>query len=225
MSSGSRRGARCSRRRRSSSRLRDELSRQQRALPWERVDEEYVFDGPEGRHKPSPSSSRGEPARRLPLPCSRRRTTRLPELLLVGRQLRPNVVHLNAPRHHVRRRLPRTGREAVRVPRAARLELQVGLVGRENRFNYDFGASFEPEEQDDPVYNYWPISPPRRPRGMKRLLPARKTGRSSIPTRPTPVASTSSTPPTPTSTRPKGRDEAGQWPQFWVRRRDEYGDG
>ena len=30
-------------------RLRDELSRQRRALPWEKVDEQYVFDGPEGR--------------------------------------------------------------------------------------------------------------------------------------------------------------------------------
>jgi predicted dithiol-disulfide oxidoreductase (DUF899 family) len=30
-------------------RLRDELSRQRRELPWERVDKEYVFDGPNGR--------------------------------------------------------------------------------------------------------------------------------------------------------------------------------
>lgn len=29
-------------------RLRDELSRQRRALPWERVDKDYVFDGPDG---------------------------------------------------------------------------------------------------------------------------------------------------------------------------------
>jgi len=29
-------------------RLRDELSRQRRALPWERVDKPYVFDGPSG---------------------------------------------------------------------------------------------------------------------------------------------------------------------------------
>ena len=33
-------------------RLRDELSRQQRALPWERVEREYVFDGPEGKATP-----------------------------------------------------------------------------------------------------------------------------------------------------------------------------
>ena len=30
-------------------RLRDQLSRQRRELPWERVDKEYVFDGPDGR--------------------------------------------------------------------------------------------------------------------------------------------------------------------------------
>ena len=30
-------------------RLRDELSRQRRALPWVRVDESYAFDGPAGR--------------------------------------------------------------------------------------------------------------------------------------------------------------------------------
>jgi predicted dithiol-disulfide oxidoreductase (DUF899 family) len=31
------------------SRLRDELSRQRRAMPWERVEKKYVFDGPKGK--------------------------------------------------------------------------------------------------------------------------------------------------------------------------------
>ena len=30
-------------------RLRDELSRERRALPWERVEKPYVFDGPSGQ--------------------------------------------------------------------------------------------------------------------------------------------------------------------------------
>jgi len=30
-------------------RLRDELSRERRELPWERVSENYVFDGPKGK--------------------------------------------------------------------------------------------------------------------------------------------------------------------------------
>jgi len=31
------------------SRLRDELSRQRRAMPWEKVEKQYVFDGPKGK--------------------------------------------------------------------------------------------------------------------------------------------------------------------------------
>jgi predicted dithiol-disulfide oxidoreductase (DUF899 family) len=31
-------------------RLRDELSRQRRELPWEKVEKQYVFDGPGGKH-------------------------------------------------------------------------------------------------------------------------------------------------------------------------------
>ena len=31
------------------SRLRDELGRQRRALPWEKVETNYVFDGPAGK--------------------------------------------------------------------------------------------------------------------------------------------------------------------------------
>ena len=30
-------------------RLRDEMTRQQRSLPWEAVDKEYVFEGPTGK--------------------------------------------------------------------------------------------------------------------------------------------------------------------------------
>ncbi|HEX7310783.1 MAG TPA: DUF899 family protein [Gaiellaceae bacterium] len=30
-------------------RLRDELSRQRRELPWERVEQEYLFEGPQGK--------------------------------------------------------------------------------------------------------------------------------------------------------------------------------
>ena len=32
-------------------RLRDELSRERRQLPWERVEKNYVFDGPNGKVK------------------------------------------------------------------------------------------------------------------------------------------------------------------------------
>jgi predicted dithiol-disulfide oxidoreductase (DUF899 family) len=32
-------------------RLRDDLSRQRRELPWEKVDKQYVFEGPSGKQK------------------------------------------------------------------------------------------------------------------------------------------------------------------------------
>ena len=31
--------------------LRDEISRQRRALPWEKVEKNYVFDGPRGKER------------------------------------------------------------------------------------------------------------------------------------------------------------------------------
>src|SRR5260221_13014320 len=31
--------------------LRDAIARERRALPWERIDKDYVFDAPEGRRK------------------------------------------------------------------------------------------------------------------------------------------------------------------------------
>ena len=34
--------------------LRDELSRQRRELPWERVGKEYVFNGQNGKETPTP---------------------------------------------------------------------------------------------------------------------------------------------------------------------------
>jgi predicted dithiol-disulfide oxidoreductase (DUF899 family) len=33
-------------------RLGDQLSEERRRLPWERVEKEYVFDGPAGKRKP-----------------------------------------------------------------------------------------------------------------------------------------------------------------------------
>jgi len=32
-------------------RLRDEIARERRALPWERIEKDYVFDTPDGRRK------------------------------------------------------------------------------------------------------------------------------------------------------------------------------
>ena len=48
-------------------RLRDELSRQRRELPWEKVEKNYEFEGPERQSNPGRSVWRTQPARHLSL--------------------------------------------------------------------------------------------------------------------------------------------------------------
>mgnify|MGYP003694497733 CR=1 FL=1 len=48
-------------------RLRDQLSERRRALPWERVEKDYVFEGPKGKETLGAALRRQKPARGLPL--------------------------------------------------------------------------------------------------------------------------------------------------------------
>jgi len=48
-------------------RLADKLSKERRALPWEAVTKDYVFDGPGGKETLFRALRRPQPARRLPL--------------------------------------------------------------------------------------------------------------------------------------------------------------
>jgi hypothetical protein len=68
--------------------LRDELSRQRRELPWEKVEKEYVFDGPKGKVDAGRSLRRPQPAHRLSLHVWSGMERGLPELLLPRRSLR-----------------------------------------------------------------------------------------------------------------------------------------
>jgi hypothetical protein len=46
-------------------RLRDELNRERRNLPWEKVDKEYVFDGPDGKRDAGRTVWQQQPAHSL----------------------------------------------------------------------------------------------------------------------------------------------------------------
>ena len=129
-------------------RLRDELSRQQRALPWERVEQEYVFDTPEGKQTLAdlfdgrsqlvvyhfmfpPEDGEGCPS------CS-----------FWADSFDANVVHLNA-RDVTFVAISRAPLEKLTAYRD-RLGWSFEWVSSgHNRFNYDFGASFDLEEQGD----------------------------------------------------------------------------
>jgi predicted dithiol-disulfide oxidoreductase (DUF899 family) len=139
-------------------RVRDELTRQRLALPWERVEKEYVFDGPDGKQA-------------------------LPELFDGRSQLLvyhfmfdpedeagcrvcsfwadnfdPIVVHLQA------RDVTMVAISRAPYPKLAAYQERMGwsfpwFSSFESEFNFDYGVAFTPEQRDELVYNYGTLRP------------------------------------------------------------------
>jgi predicted dithiol-disulfide oxidoreductase (DUF899 family) len=202
--------------------LRDELSRRRRELPWEAVDKEYVFEGAEGRRT-------------------------LPELFDGRSQLvvyhfmfdpdwdagckscsfwadnfDPNVIHLRA------RDVTMVAVSRAPFPKLAAYRDRMGwsfpwFSSSGSDFNVDFGVSFSAEDQErEGAYNYGSLEPLGTEREGASVFAKDAEGR---------VFHTYST-----YARgidllntaynyldlvPKGRDEGGR-SQSWVRRHDEY---
>jgi len=143
------------------SRLRDELSRERRELPWVRVDEEYVFDTPDGeRSLPEIFGSRSQ-------------------LLVYHFMFGPDWTE-GCPScsfwmdsfDGVAVHLANRDVELVAVSRAPQERLDaykrrmgwrfrwVSSLG--NRFNFDFGVSFtEEQRQEGAEYNYAQVAQPQ----------------------------------------------------------------
>ncbi len=200
-------------------RARDELSRRRRELPWERVDKEYVFAGAEGKRTLAelfdgrsqlivyhfmfdPSWDEGCKS------CS-----------FWADNFDPNVIHLNA------RDVTMVALSRAPYEKLAAYEKRMGwsfdwFSSGDTDFNYDFGVSFRAESP----YNYGSQTASGEREGASVFY---KDDEGS-------VFHTYST-----YARgidllnsaynyldlvPKGRDEEGRGPQFWVRRHDEYGE-
>ena len=104
-------------------RLRDELSQARRDLPWEPVEKDYVFHGPDGPRLAGRPLRRAQPAHRLPLHVPARLGRGLPALLVLGRQLRPDHRPPEPPRRDHGGRLARDAGPDRGLPRADGLEL------------------------------------------------------------------------------------------------------
>jgi predicted dithiol-disulfide oxidoreductase (DUF899 family) len=204
-------------------RARDELTRQVRALPWERVEKEYVFDTLEGERTLAglfdgrsqlvvyhfmfpPEDDEGCPS------CS-----------FWADSFDANVIHMNA-RDITFVAISRAPVEKLDTYRR-RLGWEFTWVssGR-NEFNYDFGVSFRPEEQDDAMYNYGTLVPGRADReGMSVFFRDEADGTIfhtySSYARGIDILNAAYNY---IDLVPKGRDEHGR-SQSWVRRRDSYG--
>ena len=207
-------------------RSRDELSRARRELPWERVEREYVFAGPDGEETLADLfEGRGQlvvyhfmfspddPWEKACRHCS-----------FWADNFDPIVVHLNA------RDVTMVAVSRARPEQIARYRARMGwrfkwLSSHGSDFNYDFGVAFRPEELESPVYNVGTLAPGLPDREGVSVFVKDASGQ---------IFRTYST-----YARgidmlntayhyldlvPGGRGEDGQSPQYWVRRRDEYVD-
>jgi predicted dithiol-disulfide oxidoreductase (DUF899 family) len=202
-------------------RLRDEVRRERRELPWEAVEKEYVFEGPEGRVTLSelfegrsqlvvyhfmfgPDDEAGCKS------CS-----------FWADSFNPNVVHLNA------RDVSFVAVSRAPLAKLAAYEERMGwtfkwVSSAESDFNFDFGASFAPEDLERPVYNYDSLPPRGSEREGMSVFFRDEDGAVfhtySSYARGIDLLNTAYNY---LDVVPKGRDEGGR-SQYWVRRHDEY---
>jgi predicted dithiol-disulfide oxidoreductase (DUF899 family) len=201
-------------------RARDELTKQRQELPWEPVEKEYVFDGPQGPQTLAdlfdgrnqlvvyhfmfgPDDEQGCKS------CS-----------FWADNFNPNIVHLNA------RDVSFVAVSRAPLARLADYRRRMGwdfhwVSSAETDFNFDYGVSFEPDRQSEPVYNYCSLSPGMADREGLSVF-AQRDGRIfhtySAYARGIDLVNTAYNY---LDLVPKGRDE-GDHGQSWVRRHDEY---
>jgi len=205
-------------------RHRDELSRRRRELPWERVEKEYVFAGPNGpetladlfagRHQLvvyhfmfNPDDDWTEACKH----CS-----------FWADNFNPNVVHLAA------RDVSFVAVSRAQLEKIERYRTRMGwtftwLSSHDNDFNYDFGVSFAEDEREQPVYNFGTIAPGLPDREGVSVFYKDDDGAIyrtySTFARGIDILNTAYNY---LDLVPLGRGEEGMSNQYWVRRHDEY---
>jgi predicted dithiol-disulfide oxidoreductase (DUF899 family) len=203
-------------------RLRDALSRERRELPWEAVDKEYPFEGPNGKESLAELfDGRGQlvvyhfmfdPAADEGCPhCS-----------FWADNFDPIVTHLNA------RDVTLVAVSRAAVDKLAAYRERMGwsfhwVSSGRNDFNVDYGVSFGPEQREETVYNYGSQSPSNPEREGLSVFCKDESGHVfhtySSYARGIDLVNTAYNY---LDLVPKGRDEEGRPPQYWVRRHDEY---
>ena len=202
-------------------RLRDDMSRQQRELPWEAVEKDYVFEGADGL-----SSLAGlfggrsqllvyhfmfDPGDDVGCPiCS-----------FWADNFDPIVVHLRARDVTM---------VAISLAPYAKLAAYRGRMGwsfpwfssHGSDFNFDYGASFTPEQVDAPLYNFGALVPGGPQREGLSVFYRDESGRIFHPySAYARGIDTVNTAYNSLALVPKGRDERPPGPR-WVRRHDDY---
>jgi predicted dithiol-disulfide oxidoreductase (DUF899 family) len=205
-------------------RLRDEIGQEQRALPWEAVEQEYVFDGPEGGETLADLFDGRSQLIVYHFMFAPEDDAGCPHCSFWADSFDANVVHLNA------RDVTMVAVSRAPYAKLAAYRDRMGwtfkwLSSEGTDFNYDYGVSFAPDETGELVYNFGTKAPELPDREGMSVFYRDEDGN---------LFRTYST-----YARgidmlnaaynyidlvPKGRDEQGRAPQFWVRRHDEYED-
>jgi predicted dithiol-disulfide oxidoreductase (DUF899 family) len=200
---------------------RDELSRRRRELPWEPAGE-YVFEGENGQQTLSDLFGDCSQLVVYHFMFEPEWDAGCPHCSFWADNFDPNVIHLAA--------------RDTRMIAVSRAPLDKLLAYRKrmgwsfhwvssfaNSFNQDYGVGFPPDEQDTPVYNYGGSTPGFAEREGVSVFAKDADGRVfhtySAYARGIDLLNTAYNY---VDLTPRGRNEEGRPPQFWVRRHDEY---
>jgi len=137
---------------------RDQLNAARVALPWERVDADYEFTGPDG---PASLHDLFDGCHQLIVyhfMFPPEWDAGCPHCSFWADSFNPNVVHLRA------RDISFVAVSRAPYEKLAGYRERMGWSFRwfssgGSAFNYDFGVSFTPEQQDQPVFNYGTLTP------------------------------------------------------------------
>ena len=203
--------------------LRDDLSRQRRELPWERVEKEYEFEGPDGKESLADIFDARSQLVVYHFMFGPDDDVGCKSCSFWADNFNPNVVHLQA------RDVTLGAVSRARYDKLAAYRKRMGwsfkwLSSAGSDFNFDYGVSFTPEDESRPVYNYGSLSPNMSEReGMSVFL--KDDGGNVFHTYSSHARGIDllNAAYNYLDLVPKGRDEDGRG-QYWVRRRDEYAD-
>jgi predicted dithiol-disulfide oxidoreductase (DUF899 family) len=201
-------------------RARDELTRQRQALPWEPVEKDYVFEGPNGRETLSELFDGRSQLLVYHFMFAPEDDVGCKSCSFWADNFNPNVIHLNA-RDVSFAAVSRAPFEKVEAYRE-RMGWDFHWVSSGGTdFNFDYGVSFAPNQQEEDVYNYGSLAP--RIADREGLSVFVREGEQIFHTYSTYARGIDlvNTAYNYLDLVPKGRDE-GDRGQYWVRRHDEY---
>ena len=204
-------------------RLRDELSRQRRDLPWEAVDQNYVFEGPNGKQSLADLFAGRSQLIVYHFMFDATWAAGCPICSFWADNFNGIVDHL------AQRDITMLAISKAPYDKLAAYEKRMGwsfkwMSSAENEFNRDYGVSFTPDEMTakKAFYNYTMQEPRKPEREGISVFYKDAAGRIfhtySAYARGIDMVNTAYHY---LDLAPKGRDEGGRGP-FWVKRHDEY---